>query len=189
VIHRDIKPSNIIRRRSDGRLVLIDFGAVKQIPNKLADPEIHLTTTIGVGTEGYMPSEQAAGMPKVNSDLYALGIIAIEALTGIPAYALKRDVTGNILWRKQVPQLVEDFARVLQKLVQFDFTQRYQSTAEVLADLEPVAQKLGSSQLVCRPVVPVGVAWEEGIDLKAATDQTEMLPGDWFSDVTLEDNG
>jgi CHASE2 domain-containing sensor protein len=188
VIHRDIKPSNIIRRRSDGRLVLIDFGAVKQISNTLADPDIHLTSTIGVGTEGYMPSEQAAGLPQVNSDLYALGIVVIEALTGIPSYALKRDTQGNVLWRQQVPQLDDAFAEVLQKLIWYDFTKRYQSAAEVLADLEPVTQNLGATEPIYGPVMPLPTQQPETLlDIEAATDETSMLPGNWFLEETQED--
>jgi CHASE2 domain-containing sensor protein len=188
VIHRDIKPSNIIRRRSDGHLVLIDFGAVKQISNTLADPDIHLTTTVGVGTEGYMPSEQAAGLPKVNSDLYAIGILVIEALTGIPAYALKRDASGEVIWRNQVPQLDDNFAAVLQKLVKYDFSQRYQSATEVLADLEPVAQKLVATEPTYGPVMPAPLGEPEPLDIEAATDETSMLPVNWFSEPTQEDD-
>ena len=187
VIHRDIKPSNIIRRHSDGRLVLIDFGAVKQISNTLADPDVNLTATVGVGTEGYMPSEQAAGLPKMNSDLYAIGIVVIEALTGIPSYALKRDSDGTILWQSEVPQLDTEFAHILQKLVEYNFAQRYQSATEVLADLEPVAEVLLSTEPPYGPVMPVPVETANPpLDIEAATDETSMLPVNWFSEPTQD---
>lgn len=146
VIHRDIKPSNIIRRHGDRRLVLIDFGAVKASTQPLADPDATLTATVSVGTQGYMPSEQATGMPKFTSDLYALGITAIEALTGIPAYALKRDPHGEVIWRYAVPDLPPPFADLLIGLVRYDFTNRYQSAWEVLRDLEAVEQQLQAHQ-------------------------------------------
>lgn len=188
VIHRDIKPSNIIRRRADGSLVLIDFGAVKQITNSLADRDLQQTATVGVGTEGYMPSEQAAGLPKISSDLYALGIIVIEALTGIPAYAMKRDANGNVIWHAEVPQLDDQFADILHKLVQYDFTQRYQSAVEVLTDLEPVAQRLFATEPAYGPVMPPTNTGDLNppLDIEAATDETSMLPMNWFSEPTQD---
>jgi CHASE2 domain-containing sensor protein len=190
VIHRDIKPSNVIRRHADDQLVLIDFGAVKQISNTLAAPETHLTTTVGVGTEGYMPSEQAAGMPKINSDLYAIGILVIEALTGIPAYAFKRDAHGNILWRNQVPYLDEGFAAILQKLVEYDFRRRYQSATEVQADLAPIADRLANTEPAYGPVtVAPDANPDHPIDLEAATDETNMLPVNWFAEPTQDQEG
>ncbi|MBE9010046.1 CHASE2 domain-containing protein, partial [Pseudanabaenaceae cyanobacterium LEGE 13415] len=71
VIHRDIKPSNIIVRSSDQKLVLIDFGAVKELQHQLTETDI-VTATIGIGTQGYMPPEQCAGNPRLSSDLYAV---------------------------------------------------------------------------------------------------------------------
>ncbi|MDJ0518096.1 MAG: hypothetical protein QNJ74_18225 [Trichodesmium sp. MO_231.B1] len=60
MIHRDIKPQNLMRRRSDNKTVLIDFGAVKEISvlTKANQPGV-TTLTIAVETLGYMPSEQA----------------------------------------------------------------------------------------------------------------------------------
>ena len=78
VIHRDIKPSNIIRRKWDGRLVLIDFGAVKQLHTQIADAVEGYT--IGIGTSGFAPPEQLMGQPGFSSDIYALGIVGIQAV-------------------------------------------------------------------------------------------------------------
>ncbi|WP_347405001.1 serine/threonine-protein kinase [Nodosilinea sp. LEGE 06152] len=198
VIHRDIKPSNIIRRESDGQLVLIDFGAVKLISNKLADTGVNLTSTstIGVGTQGYMPSEQSAGLPKFGSDLYALGITAVEALTGIPAYALRRDVNGELIWRHEAPNLNPDFGDIVTRLVLYDFTDRYQRAEEVLADLSrvepmvrshlPAAGNTHPDSPADRGTLPYGV-WIDSIatdnidDPEAGEDSTQMLPGDWFA--------
>lgn len=200
VIHRDIKPSNIIRREADGQLVLIDFGAVKLISNKLADTGVNLTSTstIGVGTQGYMPSEQSAGLPKFSSDLYALGITAIEALTGIPAYALRRDVNGELLWRHEAPNLDPRFGDIVTRLVLYDFTDRYQRAEEVLADLSSVEVVVRSQPQIeglpaagedtaAADLPPYGVridsvATDDNMDdPEAAEDDTRMLPGDWFA--------
>ncbi|MFK8185724.1 MAG: protein kinase, partial [Phormidesmis sp.] len=77
VIHRDIKPPNLIRRASDGRMVLIDFGAVKAIA------PTQMLSTISIGSAGYIAPEQQAGRPCLASDLYAVGVVALQALTGI----------------------------------------------------------------------------------------------------------
>jgi CHASE2 domain-containing sensor protein len=189
VIHRDIKPSNIIRRRSDGRLVLIDFGAVKLISNQLADTEANLTSTVGVGTQGYMPSEQAAGLPKYSSDIYAMGMTAIEALTGMPAYALKRDDSGELPWQQKAPNIDAEFAAIITRMVLYDFTERYQTAADILVDLEAVEFDLrlrlrGVEQPSLYPGQPID--WNEA-DEQSAEASTQMLPNDWFdeSDTTL----
>ncbi|BAY97826.1 serine/threonine protein kinase [Tolypothrix tenuis PCC 7101] len=132
VIHRDIKPDNIIRRASDNKLVLVDFGAVKQLRTNLVTPGGQPTATVVIGTPGYMPTEQGQGKPRPNSDIYSLGIIAIQALTGLAANALQEDPnTGEIIWQHSVsvnPQL----AAVLNKMVRYHFKDRYQSAAEAL---------------------------------------------------------
>jgi CHASE2 domain-containing sensor protein len=182
VIHRDIKPSNIIRRKADGKLVLIDFGAVKQISNKLADTEANLTSTVGVGTQGYMPSEQAAGMPKFCSDLYALGITALEALTGIPSYALKRDANGEVLWRYTVPEVDATLANVLSRLVLYDFTERYQSAWEVLKDLEAVEISLGIHGESAPLLLPITSAQDDNEDEDDFSGSTQLLSETWGTD-------
>ncbi|BAZ25726.1 serine/threonine protein kinase with Chase2 sensor [Kalymmatonema gypsitolerans NIES-4073] len=131
VIHRDIKPSNLMRREKDQRIVLIDFGAVKQI-----QPQ-HPTEnpTVAVGTVGYAPPEQFMGQPRLNSDIYALGMIAIQALTGTPAKYLERDSTTELVWR-HFAETTQELAGVLDKMVCFDFQKRYQSVEEVLYALQ-----------------------------------------------------
>lgn len=135
VIHRDIKPSNIIRRISDGKLVLIDFGVVKEI-SQLVEEDEQTKVTVGIGTQGYMPSEQTLGMPQFNSDIYAVGITAIEALTGLSPSKLQHDPkTGEILWMYRAT-VNPELASILAKMVRYDFSHRYQSASEVLADLQ-----------------------------------------------------
>ncbi|MDP5339074.1 MAG: CHASE2 domain-containing serine/threonine-protein kinase, partial [Nodularia sp. (in: cyanobacteria)] len=133
IIHRDIKPTNIIRCSEDHRLVLIDFGAVKlmQPPNS----EQTELATVAIGTRGYTPPEQFAGHPRLSSDIYALGIIGIQAITGIPPQELKPDLdTGNIQWR-QTAQVSDELAAILDKMVRYHFSDRYQTAAEVMQDL------------------------------------------------------
>ncbi|MFB2973831.1 GUN4 domain-containing protein [Aerosakkonema sp. BLCC-F183] len=138
VIHRDIKPSNLIRRRLDGKLVLIDFGAVKQFGSQVINPEGETSLTIAVGSPGYMPNEQMAGKPRFSSDIFAVGIIGIQAATGLNPRQLPEDPrTCEIVWRNFV-QVSSEFADVLDKMVRYDFRQRYQSADEALSALNSV---------------------------------------------------
>ncbi|BAY18166.1 TPR repeat-containing serine/threonine protein kinase [Anabaenopsis circularis NIES-21] len=140
VIHRDIKPENIRRRESDGKIVLIDFGAVKQVSTQMTSTSGQTSFTVAIGTPGYMPSEQANSNPHLSSDIYAVGIIAILALTGInPAagsHSLPRNpATGEIDWRNKV-KVSPQFASILDKMVRYDFRQRYPTAESVLQALE-----------------------------------------------------
>ncbi len=136
VIHRDIKPANLMRRRQDGKIVLIDFGAVRQINQLIVNVNGDVTTTIAIGTPGYAPSEQAKGKPKLCSDVYAVGMIGIQALTGILPHQLQEDPrTGEVIWRQLVPRIDSRFADVLEKMVRDHFSQRYQNAGEALQAL------------------------------------------------------
>ena len=136
VIHRDIKPDNIIRREEDNRLVLIDFGAVKQVRNQLSNIEGQITSTVAIGTPGYMSAEQSQGKPRPSSDIYALGMIAIQAVTGlIPTQIPEDDNTGEIIWQENAQVSVE-LINILNKMVRCYFKDRYQSAVEVLKDIQ-----------------------------------------------------
>jgi CHASE2 domain-containing sensor protein/tRNA A-37 threonylcarbamoyl transferase component Bud32 len=137
VIHRDIKPGNIIRRHLDSKLVLIDFGAVKEVIANQQDIQDQTPFTIGIGTQGYAPSEQCFGRPQYSSDIYAVGMIGIKALTGIAPHELNRDAYGELKWSDRA-QVSNSFAEILSKMVQDDFKQRYQSVSEVLQALDEV---------------------------------------------------
>ncbi|BCL33560.1 CHASE2 domain-containing serine/threonine-protein kinase [Nostoc sp. MS1] len=138
VIHRDIKPSNIIRRDSDNKLVLIDFGAVKEISLAQTENQEQTPFTIGIGTRGYAPSEQCFGRPQYNSDIYAVGMIAIKALTGVVPHELPRDDHEEVKWSDKA-FVSQGFAQILSKMVRDDYKQRYQSATAVLADLDQLA--------------------------------------------------
>lgn len=129
IIHRDLKPDNLIRR-PDGKLVLIDFGAVKQVVREMEEQ----SRTVSIGTLGYMPLEQLQGRPTPASDLYALGMIAIQALTSIPPRKLRENTEGELEWRDQV-EVSDPLARILTRLTRRQHQQRYQSAQEVLQAL------------------------------------------------------
>ncbi|XFA73648.1 CHASE2 domain-containing protein [Thermosynechococcaceae cyanobacterium Okahandja] len=133
VIHRDIKPANIMRRRSDQQLFLIDFGAVRHVQPE--DLQKHGKYTISIGTRGYAPSEQMAGRPVIASDIYSLGMVIIEGLTGLAPMDLPNDpVTGDVVWEPG-KHLAPAFVAILNRMIKYNFRDRYQSAAEVLAAL------------------------------------------------------
>ena len=137
VIHRDIKPSNLIHRSKDGKLVLIDFGAVKQVSTSLDDSRFEQLLTVSIGTQGYMPPEQISGNPRYNSDLYAVGMIGIQALTGVHPSQLQRDSqTGEILWQTLNPLVSPAFIEILDCMVRYHFKDRYQTVDEPLQAIE-----------------------------------------------------
>jgi serine/threonine protein kinase len=150
VIHRDIKPSNLIRRQQDGKIVLIDFGAVKEVSTQAitADKsEGNTYSGVIVGSPGYMPNEQYGGRVQFASDIYAAGIICIQALTGLSATEIPEDPrTSEFLWRDQVigsPELLD----IVDKMVRFDWRQRYQSALDVLHVVQEFAPKLASNDI------------------------------------------
>lgn len=153
-IHRDIKPSNLIRRR-DGKIVLIDFGAVKKVRTQMVTAGGHTVHTKVVGTPGYMPNEQQGGKPRFSSDIYALGMTAIQALTGRSPDRIEEDVrTGEVIWRPHVPQVNPKLAAVLDKMVRSHFPDRYQTAEDVLKDL-PRSSKITDPQ----PNEPTAAPW------------------------------
>ena len=137
VIHRDIKPDNIIRRSQDHKLVLIDFGAVKQIRLQTTTTGL-ISQTVGIGTMGYMPMEQASGKPVPSSDIYALGMVAIQALTGLLPSQLRNDNrTGELVWKDQA-EASEELVNILENMTRVFYTQRYKSATSVLQKLAPI---------------------------------------------------
>ncbi len=151
VIHRDIKPANILRRDQDGKLVLIDFGAVKnhvaQIEPAEGGEQAH-NTQFAVGTSGYAPPEQLAMRPIFASDIYALGVTCVYLMTGkSPKDIEYNPSTGEMMWQKHV-QLGKHMTQVLGKMLEVSVRYRYQSVEEVQRALE--------SGVVAETRAPVG---------------------------------
>ncbi|MBD2565071.1 MULTISPECIES: serine/threonine-protein kinase [Nostoc] len=128
IIHRDIKPSNIMRRR-DGRLFLLDFGAVKQVTNAALGSAASST---GIYSMGFAPPEQmAGGQVFPSTDLYALAVTLITLLTNQEAVQLFDAYSNQWKWRTQVtvsPRLAD----ILDKMLLPAANQRFQSAQEVL---------------------------------------------------------
>lgn len=148
VIHRDINPRNILRNDKDEKLVLIDFGAVKQITTQLVSPANQTQITVAIGTPGYIPGEQAQGEPKYSSDIYALGIMSISALTGLsPDELEKDDDTNEIVWQKHA-EVSQELAEIINKMVRYDFRQRYSSATQAKEALNNLNKPASSNTMV-----------------------------------------
>lgn len=144
VIHRDIKPPNIIRCQDDGRLVLIDFGAVKEQFIEVNQSTVRGATTHFVGTLGFAPPEQLALRATYSSDIFALGVTCLYMLTGKPPMEFSYDSdTGEVNWQDYV-DVSEHFSKVLDKMLKIAVRDRYQSADEILRilNLEPYLGKL-----------------------------------------------
>ena len=137
VIHCDLKPENLIRRISDNKLVLIDFGSIQPIDFGI-EAELPIYR-IPVTSLGYIPAEQFIGQTKPNSDIYALGMIAIQALTGLTPLQLKIDSRSNeILWRSKETVVSDYLAAVISQMIRYDHNERFQSAPEVLEVLQQI---------------------------------------------------
>jgi serine/threonine-protein kinase len=131
IIHRDIKPSNIMHRR-DGKLFLLDFGAVKQVTNAASGAT---NSSTGIYSMGFAPPEQVNGNRVFPcTDLYALAVTVLTLLTGQPATQLIDPLSNQWIWRSLVtvnPYLAD----ILDKMLLPAVNQRFQSAHQVLLEL------------------------------------------------------
>jgi len=139
VIHRDIKPENIMRRGSDGKLFLIDFGASKQIQGTVK-------SGTQIGTLGYAALEQMQDRQVYPAtDLYSVGATCFHLLTGIHPWDLYIEVAYIWVeqWRQHLKQSISpQLGTIVDKLLQKEYQQRYQSAGEVLQALVAVPPQL-----------------------------------------------
>jgi len=148
VIHRDIKPANIIRRRSDGGLVLVDFGAAKQ-----ATQSMLAKTGTAIGSAEFVAPEQARRKPVFASDIYSLGVTCIYLLTQVSPFDLFDMNQDAWVWRDYLVNnpVDEKLGKVLDKMIANVLPQRYRSAEDVLVALGRKPDLLGYSD----PINPI----------------------------------
>ncbi|MEA5478098.1 SUMF1/EgtB/PvdO family nonheme iron enzyme [Pseudanabaena galeata UHCC 0370] len=154
VIHRDIKPENIIRRRSDGKLVLVDFGAAK-----MASKTALAKTGTTIGSPEYTAPEQARGKAVFASDIYGLGVTCIYLLTQVSPFDLFSDSEFQWVWRRFLNGITvnDKLGRVLDKMLEQALVRRYQTIEDVLQDLD-LPKKSPISTPVHSPQTPVSTS-------------------------------
>jgi serine/threonine protein kinase len=134
-IHRDIKPSNIMRDR-EGRLHLLDFGAVKQVTSGVGNSPQGGST--GIYSLGFAPPEQMAGSQVYPStDLYALAATCLNLLTGRKTEELYDSYRNTWNWKPYAPQVSDRFEKVLNRMLLSTPSDRFQSAEAVLNALTP----------------------------------------------------
>ncbi|NER81826.1 MAG: serine/threonine protein kinase [Leptolyngbya sp. SIO1D8] len=131
IIHRDIRPSNILLHPglpvNSAQVYLVDFGTVKSLTSGT-------TAFTMVGTDGYLPPEQAGGRVLAVSDLYSLGATLAEALTGIPPSQMQ--TRGLRIQFEEHATATPEFAQWLKRLLSPSLDRRWESAAQALASLK-----------------------------------------------------
>lgn len=136
--HRDIKPSNIMLK-PDGQLVLIDFGAVREVTTSYLQKQQGDETGTVIISAGYTPSEQAEGHAVPQSDFFALGRSFVYLLTGkSPLDFPKKPETGELVWREQATLVSPHLADLIDRLMAPFPGQRPQNSQEILQYLAQI---------------------------------------------------
>ena len=150
IIHRDIKPQNIMLLK-DGMIKVADFG-IASLENTIEENNGET-----VGSVHYIAPEQARGeAPDARSDIYSLGIVMYEMLTGKLPYVGNSDVevavkhmnTDPVTPRDIVPSIPEELERICLKAMNSNIDERYQSASEMLADLEEYKSQSLAAQVL-----------------------------------------
>lgn len=161
IVHRDIKPQNLMLLR-DGTVKVADFG-IAALENEIQD-----NGDQAIGSIHYIAPEQARGEnPDARSDIYSLGIVMYEMLTGQKPYtgetikevALKHMSSDYVPINELVEDVPEDFIDIVEKAMSYEMDDRYQSAAELLDDLNHLVQtqihKIDQTQYINPDVIPV----------------------------------
>ena len=156
IIHRDISPDNIIERSVDSKPVLIDFGVVNEIATQIQ--AINPASVTTVGKLGYAPIEQMqTGRAYASSDLYSLAVSAIVLLTGKQPPELFDDEQFTWNWQKWT-KVSPEFAALLDRMLSYKPSDRYQSVAEVAKALQSVVELPSQKAQLPTPISPLPVA-------------------------------
>lgn len=130
IIYRDMKPANVMLT-PEGKLRVIDFGIAREYK------EHNLKDTTSLGTRGYAPPEQFGGKTDARSDIYSLGVTLFQLVTGRDPCLASTELKPV---RQIDPKLSEGIETIIQKCVQHDPANRYQSCVELLYDLEHIGE-------------------------------------------------
>jgi len=173
IIFRDLKPSNIMLRTS-GQIVLIDFGIARTIQGRQRGTMI--------GTEGYAPPEQYRGIADARGDIYALGATLHHMATNADPRLETPFTFGERPIRSLNPDISEELAAVIMKMIAYNPADRYQSVQHLRADLESVQQRqaaatfMASGMSPLHSIVPVTAPSLEHIPVRHGTTVLSIPP-------------
>lgn len=164
VVHRDIKPSNLLIHQEDGRLVVADFGIARAMQK-----ERPLTQSgWALGTEHYTAPEQSQGKAEPSSDIYSLGVVAYQILTGLlPFQAIVRSRAAKLPCPSELnPEIFPAADDVILRAIDNDPSKRYASAGEFIQALDAALQVqtssaeptriegFGSANVLVRAIIP-----------------------------------
>ena len=148
VVHQNLHPQHLIRRDTDGQIFLTEFGTLPKLARSTVDESGVLTTSVPVSPQPYSAPELLQQNPQPASDLYALGLIAIEALTGCRHQDLSFDPIKGVLWRERVTQgegvdgaTSRSLAEFIDRLVRHDWRDRFEHAQAALSQLKLVRDR------------------------------------------------
>ncbi|MBC1235811.1 serine/threonine-protein kinase [Nostoc sp. 2RC] len=180
VIHRDIKPENIILRSSDGKLVLVDFGASKSATGTALN-----RTGTSIGSPEYVAPEQMRGRAVFASDIYSLGATCINLLTRRSPFDSYDTNNDTWIWQKYLKIPVSNaLNRILNKMLESVPMRRYQTIDEVVKDLNQYS-KAATPANTAKPIPqppanstpPVVSQSPSQIDLELEEMKTQFIAG------------
>lgn len=179
-IHGNITPKAVIRRADDGKLCLTDFGSILQIQESLIAAAGQPVSYSEAAQQGYQPLEQLQGLPCPASDVYAIGMISMQALTGVQPTQLKIDLEARtVVWPQhyQAQSALEvKLAKILDTMIQWDVTQRYGTAAEALAALQELTTLLTPSAPVL--TIAASVVKEDAVTPLIPSSSMPLQPRD-----------
>ncbi|MEO1299461.1 MAG: serine/threonine-protein kinase, partial [Cyanobacteria bacterium J06636_16] len=137
IIHRNIKPNNIVFCPQSGKLILTNFGVIEQSFKAFISPSKQLSDANSIGSLGFIAPEQRVRRATYSSDLYSLGITAVYLLTGkLPGEIEKDPQTSQLFWQEHISDVNPHLAAVLNRAIQFDPNNRYDTADDMLQALQ-----------------------------------------------------
>lgn len=140
IIHQNLHPQNLIRQEIDGQIFLTDFGTLPKLARSVLGSDGTLSSSVPVGLQPYIAPEQLQNQPQLASDLYALGLMAIEALTGKRHHHFTYDQNRGLLWRSALTSTQTDISlpliEFIDRLIRHDWQDRFANAGEALSILK-----------------------------------------------------